>query len=259
MNNVFAFHGIDHKSGVTMISQSVAELIASQNSNVNVLFISLSGRKNGEYIQEDVKTIDDFKLQMDSKLIISKDFLRDCKFKNNLYILGGLSNEQDERYYFPDSAQYLLESVSESFGLIIADTGSELDNGLALGAITAASNKYLIITQMESSLSRYEKMLPWFEKAQIKFNRFIINKFSEEDSYTLKYILERLYLEKERTDKIQEAGDYRQAEQEHRTLMRLKTDNYLEDISTIANHVSEVIGLPPTKLQRKNKLWKNFI
>lgn len=259
MNNLFAFHGIDHKAGVTMTAQSVAELIASQNPNVSVLFISLNGRKNSEYVKEEVKTIDEFKLQLDSKMLISKDFLRDCRHNKNFYFLAGLSNEQDERYYFPDSAKYLLESISNSFELIIADTGSELDNGLALGGMTIAARKYLVLSQLESNLSRYEKMAPWFERAQVKFDGFIINKFCEEDAYSLKYIIERLYFNKEETFKIHTVSYERQAEIEHKTLMKFKTDNYIEDVTAIANNILEVVGLPQIKLQRKNKLWKNFI
>lgn len=259
MNNLFAFHGIDHKVGVTMTAQSVAELIASQNTSVSVLFISLNGRKNCEFVKEEVKTIDDFKLQLDSQMLIGKDFLRDCRHNKNFYFLAGLSNEQDERYYFPDSAKYLLESISNSFEIIIADTGSELDNGLALGGMSIAARKYLVLNQLESNLSRYEKMAPWFEKAQVDFDGFIINKFYEEDSYSLKYITERLYVKKEQTFKIHAVGYERQAEIEHKTLMKFKTDNYIEDIAGVANDVLENVGLPQIKLQRKGKLWRNFI
>lgn len=259
MDNLFAFHGIDHKVGVTMVAQSVAELIASQNSNINVLFISLNGRKNCEYVREEVKTIDEFKLQLDSQMIISKDFLRDCSHKGNLYILAGLVNEQDERYYFPDSAKYLLESVSDCFKVIITDTGSELDNGLAFGGLSIAAKKYLVLTQLESNLSRYDQKISWVEKAKVKFDALIVNKFSEEDPHTMKYITERLYLDKNKLFKIQAAGYDRQAELQHKTLIEFKTDSYLEDISIIANSILQEVELPTIKVQRKNKLWKNFI
>lgn len=259
MNNLFAFHGIDHKVGVTMVAQSVAELIASQNSNINVLFVSLNARKNCEYVKEEVKTIDEFKLQLDSQMLICKDFVRECRHKGNLYILAGLSNEQEERYYFPDSAKYLLESVESSFEIIIADTGSELDNGLALGGMLIAAKNYLVLTQLESNLCRYENRAPWFEKAEVKFGGLIVNKFYKDDPHTLKYIIERLYYDKEKTFRVQAAGYDRQAELEHKTLMEFKTDSYLEHITIIANDVLERAALPQIELQRKNKLWKSFI
>lgn len=259
MNNLFAFHGIDHKTGVTMIAQSAAELIAAQNSNINVLFISLNGRKNGEYVEESVKTIDEFKLQMDSQMIISRDFAKACRRKRNLYILAGLSNEQEQRYYFPNSAQYLLEAIRGSFEIIIADTGSELDNGLALGGMSAAAKNYLILTQLESSLCRYEGMAQWFEKAQIKFDRFLINKFYQEDPHTISYITERLCMNKEMIFKIRASSHDRHAEMDHKTLIHFKSDTYLSDITAIANEMLEVAGLPLIKVQRKNRLWKNFI
>ncbi|QAT43183.1 hypothetical protein [Aminipila luticellarii] len=259
MKNLFVFHGADHKSGVTMIAQSTAQLIASQNRDINVLFIALNGRKSSEFIKGEVKTIDEFKLQLDSKLLMSRDFVRDCKHERNLHILAGPVHEQEERYYFPDSATYLLESVADSFEIIIADTGNELDNGLALGGMSAAAKRYLILDQLESNLSRYEKMSPLFEKAGIRFDGFIINKFYADDPYTLPYILERLRLQREKAYTVQAASSERQAEREHKTLMECKTPCYQADISAVANDISEAVGLPSIKIQRKHKRWKNFI
>lgn len=259
MDNLFAFHGIDHKVGVTMVAQSIAELIASKNSNIKVLFISLNGRGNCEYIKEKVKTIDEFKLQMDSQILISKDFVRDCRYKTNLYVLAGLENEHEKRYYFPDSIQYLLESVSTSFDVIIADTGSELDNGLALGGLSTSAKNYLILTQLESNYYRYDKRKNWFLKAKIDFDKVIINKFSEEDPHTFKYISERLPLDKNKILKIGLMEYARQAELEHKTFTGFKADKYLEEITMIANSILDSIGLSQIKVQRKNKLWKNFI
>lgn len=259
MNNLFCFHGIDHKVGVTMTAQSVAELIASANDNINVLLISLNGRKSCEYVREEVRNIDDYKLQIDSKMLLSKEFIRDCKYKSNLYFLAGLENEHEERYYFPDSAKYLLESIEGDFDIIIGDTGSELDNGLALGGMAVAKKNYLITTQLESNLDRYTKRAPWFEKAEINFESIIINKFCEEDPSTLKYVTERMYFDRNKAFKIKATGYEHQAELERKTFMEFKSETYRDEITLIANNMLELLEIPQIKHKRKGKIWKSFI
>ncbi|QIB69938.1 hypothetical protein Ami103574_11665 [Aminipila butyrica] len=259
MKNLFAFHGVDHKSGVTMITQSVAELLAAQNSKLNILFMALNGRKSDSYLKGGIRTIDNFKLQMESKLLISKELARDCRYKGNLYVLGGLENEQEERYYFPEAARYLLEAAASSFDLVLVDTGSCLDSGLALGGLLSAAKRYLILTQQESNLSRYEQLKPLYEKVQISFEGWIVNRYIEEDPHTLKYVGERLFLDKEKLARVQLCSWGRQAEREHKTLLDFRTDCYEEDISNLASTLAQEAGLPPIKRQRKSKLWKNFI
>src|SRR5665647_1130568 len=54
MDKLFSFHGIDHKVGVTMIAQSVAELIANERKDLKILLITLNGRKNAGYVKKDI-------------------------------------------------------------------------------------------------------------------------------------------------------------------------------------------------------------
>lgn len=259
MNNVFAFHGIDHKVGVTMIAQSVAELIAANDKKREVMLISLSGRQNCEYIREEVKSIDDFKLQLDSRMIVSKDLRRDCRYKENMYILSGISNEQEERYYFPDKAKYLLEIISEEFDIVVVDTGSDLDNGLAFGGLEAADSNYLVLTQMESNLKRMEKAKKLFEQTGVEFKALIINKFYENDPHTLSFISERLGVDKECLIKVEGAGYDRQAEMERKTLMEFKSDGFTTDIRNIANLLLDNMGIPNITNEKRGKIWRNFI
>ncbi|MBN7772056.1 hypothetical protein [Clostridium aminobutyricum] len=258
MSNLFAFHGIDHKVGVTMIAQSVAELIAQHNRELNVLLISLNGRKSDEYLREDVKSIDHFKLQLDSKLIVEKDFMRECRYKDNLYVLGGIANEQEERYYFPETVKYLITSIQNGFDIMIADTGSCIDNGLAFGALCVAGKNFLIVTQQESNLKRYEEHIHLFHHAEINFEKILINHYQEDDPYNLSYITQRIEVDKEKLCKIQASNFSRQAEIEHKTFIDFKFDKYTDDIKNISNQVLAGSGLPTIQPQRRGK-WKNFI
>ncbi|MFV0516291.1 MAG: hypothetical protein ACK5MV_02735 [Aminipila sp.] len=259
MANIFSFHGTDSKVGVTMISQSVAEIIAILNPDINVLFAIMNGKTNDQYMTGNNVNIDEYKLQMDSRIIISKDFKRDCKYKDNLYILGGAVNEQDERYYYPESAKYLLESVQSDFNVIITDTGNYLDNGLALGALTNSIKKYLVLTQYESSIERFEHMKKWYEKSSLEFDKYVLNRFREDDQYTIRYLSERLSIPYDDFFKINETIGERQAESLKKTFVELNNGLYSDQILDIANDILNSMGYCAIKKQRKGKKWRGFI
>jgi cellulose biosynthesis protein BcsQ len=257
MDKLFSFHGVDHKVGVTMIAQSVAELIANERKDLKILLITLNGRKNAGYVKENIETIDNYRMQIDSKIIVSKDFLGSTKRYENLHMLAGLIKESDERYYFPDSAAYLLEAVEDQFDIIISDTGSEIDNGLAVGGLLLSNSNYLILTQLESSLRRFEEQADRFLKIDISFEKHIINKFEEKDPYTLQYIEKRLNLDKSELLKVKNVDYGKQAEMEYRSLIEFRDDKYKFDIGIIANQILFKMGENEIDSRKKIK-WKNF-
>ena len=258
MEKLFSFHGIDHKVGVTMIAQSVAELIANERKDLKILLITLNGRKNAGYVKENIETIDNYRMQIDSKIIISKDFLGGTKRCENLHMLAGLIKESEERYYFPDSAAYLLEAVEDQFDIIIGDTGSEIDNGLAVGGLSISNDNYLILTQLESSLRRFEEQTDRFSKANIIFEKYILNKYDEKDPYTLQYIEKRLKIDKNLLMKVKNVDYGKQAEMEYRSLIEFRDDKYKSDILLIVNQILSKMGLNEIDSRKKNK-WKSFI
>lgn len=258
MNKYFAFHGTDHKVGTTMIAQSVAEIIADEKKHIKVLLLTLNGRKNTDYIKENVETIDNYRNQIESKMIVAREFMSSTRTNNNLHVLAGVIKEDEERYYFPNSVEYLVESVEEEFDIIISDTGSELDNGLAYGGLTLSDNNFMVITQQESSISRFELLRERYDKAGINFNRYIVNKFDDKDPYTIQYILKRLNISKDTIFKVKQVDYSRQAEMEYKTLIDFKDENYRNNIINIANYILEKIGEPQIDIGKKNK-WKNFI
>lgn len=259
MSKFYVFHGIDHKVGVTMVAQSVSELIASYKKKMNVLFLALNGRLNAEYVKEDVHSIDDFKLELDSRIFTVTEFMRKCRHKDNFYMMAGVANEEDERLYFPSMVDYLLGELKDKFDVIIADTGSTMDNGLALGALLQADCNYLITTQHESSLARLEKQRDIFDKSDISFDAVIVNKYFEKDPHSLSYIRSRLSLDKERISKISMVDYERQAELNHCTLMEFNNSNYERDIINIANEILLDIGGEGIRKRSRGLRWKSFI
>ena len=258
INNLFVFHGVDHKVGTTMIAQSVAEIIANENKSLKVLFISLNGRESTEYVREAPISIDSMKMHIDNKIINSAEFLRSCKHSENFYMLAGVSNEIEERYYYPDTSRYLLETVAPEFDIIITDSGNEIDNGLAIGALSISKEIFLVITQQESILRRYERLKGIYDELGINITTYVVNKYYDQDPYTLDYIADRMQIDKQCISRVESTGYSRQAEIDYKTLIEYKNDKYTRDVTEITNRILKKSGYAEIKRQRKNK-WKSFI
>lgn len=258
IHNLFAFFGADYKVGTTMIAQSVAETISTNHPNLKILLIAMNGRESTEYIREETMSIDRIKIHIDNKMISGEDFLKTCTHKGNLYLMAGISNETEERYYHPDMAKYLLEEIAPEFDLIIADCGNKLDNGLAIGTLSIAEDRFLVATQQETVVRRHEKNRKLLEDLGIEISALIINKYYDQDPYEISYIASRLEMEAEQFLKIDSAGYARQAETDYKTLLNYKNGAYLLDIITVANRILIKTGLTEIQRQRKSR-WKSFI
>lgn len=258
MNNVVAFHGAEHKAGCTMMAQAAAEVIAGMAREKSIAFVALNARKSAEFLYEETPVIDQFKAQLTSGIGVGKGLLRPCKIASNLYILSGVEKEEHARNYFPETAYTLLESLSEEFDVVIADTGSELDNGLAMGALQKAGHRFFLLEQAESSIRRYERQREYYQRFSIGFDRYIINKFADTDPYTLSYIASWLSLERNELFKVSFSSFGRKAEMEHKSILELKDEKFKKDIVKIANHIMGIQDLGEIEPQRKRR-WKNFI
>ena len=241
-----------------MTAQSVAELIAKEKKELAVLFTALNGRASSEYMSAGAVKIDEFKIQLKSGIGIDKNTLNADRKIENLYIIAGVEREEETRYFVPDMAELLLQSLADKFDLIIIDSGSEIDNGLAFGALSMNSIKYLIMEQSESSVKRYEKMHELYERLNVDFDKYILSKYLEDDPLTVNYISSRLLINKSLFFSIGFDDKGRISEMEYRTLLDTGHDRYRADITAIANDVIRAMGLEKIQLKRK-RTWNSFL
>lgn len=258
MSKIYAFHGVDGKTGTTMITQSIAELIASNYKDIKIMMISMHGRPGTEYVDQVGESIEGVKLYLNNRLLDSRKLIEDCRRAHNFYMLGGVENIGQVRSYHPEMAAYLLESLESELDLILIDTGNEIDNGLAVGALEYIGEKYCIITQQESILKRYERVKPIYEQLGIDFSLYIVNKYTDQDICDLRYIAERLSLDQKKLMKVEASGYERQAEWDHRTLLTYKDETFCRDIHSIANWLLTQAQIEPMDMARKKK-WPLFI
>lgn len=258
MNKLFVFHGVDHKVGTTMLAQSVAEYLSNEYQNLKVLFMTLNGRESAEYVRETPETIEAIKMHIDNKMLSSDDFEKACKKTESFYMLAGIRNELEGRFYYPETVKNLLHTVASEFHIIIIDSGNEIDHGLAIGSLSSTENRFLVISQQESVLRRWERLKSTYGKLGIQFMDYVLNKYHDQDPYGLDYISNRIEISKEQLMKVENASYARQAEMDYRTLLEYRNEKYNQDIERIANKILAKVSLPINKKQRKSK-WKSFI
>ena len=218
----------------------------------------MNGRESTEYVREIPMSIDSMKFHIDNKMIIGTDFIKTCTHKGNFYMMAGISNELEERYYYPDMAKYFLEEIAPEFDIVLADCGNELDNGLAIGALSMSEDIFLVATQQESIIKRFEKNRKLIDELDIKIAACVINKYDEQDPYGLPYLSNRLGIEKEKIRKVDSSEYSRQAEIDYKTLLEYKNPVYIQDMSLVANHILDKNGFSLIEKQRKSR-WKSFI
>lgn len=258
MKNIYAFHGCDSKSGVTMLAQSAARRIAEMAPGADVLVLSLCDRQNAQFVRENISDIDYYKDKIKSGVFINKESLRDNRIGENLYLVSGLTAESEKRLYFPEEALQFAEDMSTQFEIVILDTGSELDSGLAIGGLLAAEKRYMVIPQNEAALARYCKTKLLYERINFGFDCYVINRFREKDVLSLDYIKKRCDFGDKKVYVVHDAGDGRRAEYERKTFVELRNGVFEKDINAIAEDILLSAGISPAGSTRK-KRWKGFI
>lgn len=258
MKKVYALHGGDSKAGVTMIAHSMAQSLAADYQGKDILLISLSPSQSNQYFREEINTIDYYKNKIDSGLIVEKEVLRHSRLEDNLYVIDGLKEELQQRLYFPGNVKSFVDNQREQFDLILIDTGSQVDNGLAVGGLLASDMRFLVLPQSEVALERYVKRKEIYDRGEIEFDYCIINRYDEKDVLGLEYIKRRLKLKEPEILVLKEVKDSRRAEYEHKTFYDLKENVFMADIQKLADIIGEEAGFKKRE-QGKRKRWKSFI
>lgn len=258
MKSVCVFHGADRKSGVTMMAQSVAEMVAAAAPEEKVLFVSMCGRKNAQYFRESAESIGLCRNRLESGLSILRSDIGSTSYLPNLSVLCGIQKESEVRSWMPDLARQMLREFRREFRVIVADTGSDLASGLAVGSLMEADETYFVLSQNEAALHRFEEEMPVYREAGIRWNGILLNRYSERDPYTMDYVQERLKIQGEKKYIVHMSERGRRAEMEYRTLAALGERGIVRDIQKIASDVMQTAEIMQSGEKGKRK-WKNFV
>lgn len=257
-NNIVAVAGTYSQVGSTMVAQSLAEQLA-KDPNIKVLMVYLTGYYENSYLQ--VRELTEFgalKNKLANKLISVTEILEACtNLKDNLYVLGGIKNYLDRRYYTPEIIEYFLNIVSKEFEIVVVDVGWNIDLPSVIGALNCASTKILVTTQQQTVLDKFEVVNKPILKAKLKIEDFllVVNKYI--DNKNLK-TYSKLADELGATflTKIPPLEFALQCEVERRTLLSMEIKEYIDPIQMIVNIVCKRLRIP--YLASKPKFTQRF-
>ncbi len=177
MKKIAVFYGADHKAGTTMTALCTAQILARKNRDRKVLFAAINPDKSGEYLRNSVATLDEFRLQAENRILVAGEFLGKTRYKDNLYVLGGLSSRRDERHYFPGFVNCLIQQIGESFHHIIIDAGSRLESGLTVGCLELDAGKIAVFSQGQLCCDRFLENRPVLERLGVRFDMAVLNRY----------------------------------------------------------------------------------
>ena len=253
-----AFHGGDHKTGVTMLCQCVMEHMAEHLENETVLQTALHGYPGGDYSQAMVQSVEGMRSYLDQQLLNSQELLRECKIQENGYLMWGIFRPEQQRFYHPKTAGYLLEELRRELSFMILDTGSEADNGLAIGALQSADVRCLVLTQQESVLSRWERYQGIYRRLGMDFHYIVINRYLPEAAYTKEYMADRLGFPVDRILTVADSPYGLRADGEKKSLLQYRDERVRQGVRGICERLTERCGIDYPK-EKRWKRWKSSI
>ena len=176
--NIVCFFGADSKVGVSMISQSFAEVVSDKYRDKRILLLNLSSYPGSIYSSMNFPyCFDDIRIHLQSNVLTVDELINVCAKKDNLYILKGTRQLKERRRFGPELVERLLETARKDFDLVIINGGCQADNGMSLGAVLHSDIRILITTQQHGTYLSYQMTEDVFYELSIKFHLLLINKY----------------------------------------------------------------------------------
>lgn len=244
-NKLFVFHGCDRKVGTTMISHCAARILSGNLKEKKILYAALNGSDDIHYSRGNTATIDSIKIRIDNNLITSEEMENSCSRDGELYVMGGISGVFGHRSYSPDFSMQFINRALDTFDVVVADCGNELDSGLCIGALKSGGVNFLVVNQNESSLVRFEKSKSIYSAIDTGFELYIVNRFSDRDPHDISYIRRRLDNNGEgRFFPVREEAEYsRLAEIDEQLILDYKCPGFSEDMNDIVYEMMKISGI----------------
>jgi cellulose biosynthesis protein BcsQ len=239
---IIAFQGAEHKVGTTMIAQSFAEVLAKEETGERILLLLFSTNRGRNYIKDDLGMeylSKHIPLLIENKFD-NEDIYNGCWNEGNLFIFGGIDRRYKLHDFYPDMAQKIIDAAKDQFKHIIIDAGATLDFGLSMPAILNITDSYYyILDQSESSINEMIDIKSYFKKYLLNPKGYIINRYDEEDIYTLKYIANRLNVEQDQLLKLPEIPKSRKMEVDRTTFVKGKDKVFTKAMTTMVNDITQ--------------------
>ncbi len=242
MKKVFTFHGADHKCGCSMISQCTAERIAKKRPDLNVLLVHAEESGCSAYSPRVGESMERIRPYLAERLLDVCDIVKKSEYKDNLYIISGTDKPGSSESFHPDMAEFFLKTISQSFDIVICDSGANIEHGLSLGALFSSDYIYIVLEQAENAFKRYEWLMPLYDKLSLNIGGFVLNKFVKQSAYTRDYVRRRLGISRDRVFAVRESSFGDLAEIDEKSLLSYKDPAFAKDIDALTEDILEEAG-----------------
>lgn len=190
MSRIIVFFGGDSKTGVTMVSRSVAECLGRQRSRV--LLLECGGKLEGPFYGNNLKGIDSLKADILSGKASYDDIRQAVEDKKDYSVIRGVRNPYGAKYFPENTIDLICAAAGKDHRHIVIDGGSDIDLGLSVSALNRADRRYYILTQQRNVIARYLYLQKEVLSPLGLTGSIIINKFLKEPSLYRKSEMEQL-------------------------------------------------------------------
>ena len=238
-SEIIAFHGADHKCGTSMISQCAAEKLAQDRPDLKVLLVHTEAACGDDYTPMMNESIERMGPYIADRVLDTDEILERARVSNNLWIIGGVGDVCAASAFHPDMTVYFLRSVRASFDVIICDSGSEINSGLALGALISADRVFMVISQSGTALARYKRFELLYERLGLTIDSFIINRYDKTAVYDKKSICEKLGIPEASVLTVRLSGYSERAELDAKSLINYRDSAFIRDIARVKTEIEK--------------------
>jgi len=235
---IIAFHGADHKCGTSMLAQCTAEKLAQDRPDLRVLLVHTESSSGDDYspmLNESIERIGPY---ISDRILDIDEILDRAKIKDNLWIIGGIGDVCSASAFHPDMTVYFLNAIRPSFDVIICDSGSEINSGIALGALINADSVFIVLSQSGAAIARYRRFAELYRRLGLAIDCFIINRYERAAVFDRKSICAQLDLPQDCVITVRSSSYSQSAELDSKSLLNYRDGGFLKDICRIRSEIS---------------------
>ena len=197
MKRIFTFHGEDKACGSAWLSRRTAEILAEKRKDLKILLVHASHSESASGRSD--TSMERIRPYLTGRKALPDGIAERSKCAGDLYVITGAGPSDRSGTFPPDITESFLRNAAEEYDLVICDSGSELAQGLSLGALFASDSIYTVLRPEEESFLRFEWLRPLYKKLGLKIEGYVLDRFPRDGSYTEESVSQRLGV---RTDKV---------------------------------------------------------
>ena len=222
MKNTILFMGSDTQTGTTMLALSAAEELA--RTGKRVLYIGSGFCAGDEYLPRNLPAASDNLLAgLLTGNLTEADLQTAAVNCRGVDILTGIRLNQQGYCFLPGELLAICTMAEKLWDWVVIDGGIVLGNSSAAAVMEHAGQIWIVATQQEKSISRYQR---WNSAGNLNFRkavRYVLNKYNDSGAfYTIKEMAEILNCTEKEIVPVPYVPYGWQAEEEHTTLLNFR-------------------------------------